>query len=431
MDEVQQPLTAPENAPRVSELCAADLTATDAYVAGPPHGTFDLLRAAAPVAWNDEKPRMQTSSELRTGLPAPVSPGFWVVTSHPLVEEVSKSAERFSSALGGTTLHTADAISLASMRLMMLNMDAPEHVRLRKIVAPSFSPRSVSALREFVIDQCRDIVDGLVGSGSVDFVDTVAKEITTRILARMLGMPQADRHLIVKWSDALIGYEESEQKGDPQRTVATLMELFQYGREVRQLRRAKPTDDLMSQIANAEVEGERLTDEEFCWFWMLLIIAGNETTRNSLSGAVIALQQHDLWQDFARPESLTPAAIEELLRYVSPVMQFRRTATTDLTLGDQHIRAGDKVVLYYGAANRDPAVFAQPHNLVLSRDPNPHLAFGIGPHFCLGTRVARLQMATMLNELVTRFPYLKIDGEIERTRSTFIAGVNHLPVRMG
>ncbi|MBE1536879.1 cytochrome P450 [Actinomadura algeriensis] len=228
----------------------------------------------------------------------------------------------------------------------------------------------------------------------------------------------------------MIGFEDAEPAGDPAAAVAMFAEAVEYGRQVAADRRKRPADDVMSAPANAEVDGERLTDDEFCMFWILLVIAGNETTRKSLSGAVVALQEHGLWKGLAREPGLLATGTDELVRHVSPVMQFRRTATRDVELGGRHVRAGDKIVMWYGAANRDPEVFSDPHSLDLSREPNPHLAFGTGPHFCLGSRLAKLEISAMLTELLTRYPRLSIDGEVSRITSTFISGIEHLPVTL-
>ncbi|MFI0354979.1 cytochrome P450 [Actinomadura sp. 9N407] len=429
--EVQQPQTVPQGAARVADLCDADLSDPRTYTAGPPHAAFDLLRARAPVAWQDERPVANRASEASSGLPAPPSPGFWAVTSHRIVHEMSRRPDLYSNHLGGVQMFTADALTLSGLRLMMLFMDPPEHSRLRKIVSPAFAPRAMATLRADIARRAREIVGGLAGAGSVDFVETVAKELPTRVLADLLGMPAADRDLIVRWTDGMIGFEDAELAGDPAAAVAMFGEAMAYGRQVAADRRARPTGDIMSAIANAEVEGERLTDDEFCMFWILLVIAGNETTRNSLSGAVLALQEHGLWDGLAREPGRLATGTDELVRYVSPVMQFRRTATRDHELGGQRVRAGDKIVMWYGAANRDPAVFGAPHALDLSRDPNPHLAFGTGPHFCLGSRLAKLEISLMLTELLTRYPRLRLDGEPARITSSFIAGIAHLPVALG
>jgi len=428
MADVKQPQTAPEGAPRVADLCGIDLSDPTTYLAGPPHAAFDALRAAAPVAWNDERPVALRASEASSGLPAPPSPGFWAVTAHELVHEVSRHPDVFSSYLGGVQLFNADELTLTGLRLMMLFMDPPQHSRLRRIISPAFSPRAVDALRGSVARHAREIADGLAGAGSVDLVSAVSKELPTRVLADLLGMPEEDRHLIVEWSDAMIGFEDAELAGDPATAVAAFSAAMEYGRRVAEDRRANPSDDIMSAVANAEIDGERLTDDDFCMFWILLIIAGNETTRNSLSGSVLALQEHGLWDEAARAGEVPATGVDELVRHISPVMQFRRTATRDVELGGRHIRAGDKVVMWYTAANRDPAVFADPHALDLTRDPNPHLAFGTGPHFCLGTRLAKLEISVMLRELLTRYPRLRLDGEPERITSSFIAGIDRLPV---
>ena len=433
MIAIDQPQTVPAGAPMVADLCGVDLTEITTFRDGPPHAAFDVLRAEAPVAWQNEREAKRLKKTMFGDQQPPSSPGFWVVTSHELVTEVSKQPALFSSALGGSQMFSADPDSLMALRLMLLNTDPPEQSRLRKIVTPAFTPRAINTMRESIESNARELAESIAGAGTVDLVPTVSAELPARMLADVLGMPEEDRHLIVAWSDALIGFEDAELHGDPADTTATFIELTEYGKAIAADRRVTPRDDMISMIANAEVDGERLTDDEFAMFWLLLIVAGNETTRNSLSGAVIALQEQELWQELAAtatPERLATAT-DELIRYVSPVMQFRRTATQDVELGGQSIRAGDKVVMWYGAANRDPALFADPHRLNLDRDPNPHLAFGIGPHFCLGSRLARLQFGVMLGELLTHYPRLRIDGEVRRTWSTFIAGVAHLPVALG
>jgi len=426
MDELRQPPTAPVGAARVADHCDVNLSDPRSYVDGPPHEAFDLLRTAAPVAWQDERPVPVRASAVSSGLAAPHSPGFWAVTGHALVHQVSRDPALFSSHAGGAQLFTVDELTLAGLRLMLINMDPPEHSRLRKIVFPAFTPRAIEALRASIQRQSRMLADEIAGAGTIDFVTAVSKELPARVLADLLGVSAADRELIIKWSDGMIGFEDAELTGDPASAVAMFAEASDYGKQVAADRRARPGEDIMSVIANAEIDGERLTDDEFCMFWILLVIAGNETTRNSLSGAVVALQEQGLWGEAARGD----AATDELLRHVSPVMQFRRTAMRDTELGGQRIRAGDKVCLWYAAANRDPSVFADPHRLDLSRDPNPHLAFGTGTHFCLGSRLAKLEMSTMLGELLTRYPGLTLAGDPQRITSSFIAGIEHLPVHL-
>jgi cytochrome P450 len=352
------------------------------------------------------------------------SPGFWVVTSHELVAEVDRDQERFSSEAGGTSVPSMTEESLAIFRQMMLNMDHPRHTRLRRILQPIFTPRSVQRLRESVTDNAEDILGGL--QGDIDLVTTVSAEMPLRVLADLFGMPREDRHLIFEWSNALLGADNPSAAKHADDAMAAMAGMMAYGQAMAEDRRAKPRDDIVSRIVNAEVDGERLSDTEFQMFWLLLVVAGNETTRNAVSGAVVALHDHGSWGWLAEHPEALPTAIEELLRYVSPVQQFRRTATRDTTLGDQRIRAGDKIVIWFGAANRDPAVFADPHRLDLRREHNPHVAFGIGPHFCLGAHLARLEMAEMLRHLLLKAPGLTV-GEPTRVASNFISGIAHLP----
>ncbi|HVX17582.1 MAG TPA: cytochrome P450 [Acidimicrobiales bacterium] len=429
LEEVAQPGEPPVGAAMAADHIDADLSWPATYEPAVPHEAFDRLRAAAPVAWHTERvPELlaQAGGAMRMLVD---SPGFWAVTSHAEVTEVSRNPDRFSSWLGGVFMSSPDPNSLLMARQMMLNMDPPEHSRLRRILQPIFTPKAVQRLVESVERNAREIVDDIAADGECDLVPNVSAEMPLRVLADLLGMPRDDRHLMFDWSNKLIGIEDPEYGGNLGESMAALMEMMQYGKAIADDRRAEPRDDMVSMIVNAEVDGQRLTDVEFGMFWLLLVIAGNETTRNSFSGAVVALHEHDKWGELRDNPDLMPTAVDELLRYVSPVMQFRRTATHDTELGGQAIRAGDKVVIFYGAANRDPAVFTDPHGLDLARDPNPHVAFGIGPHFCLGSHLARLQLRSLLGELLQRLPDLEIDGSVERMRSNFISGIRHVPVR--
>jgi cytochrome P450 len=429
LEEIHQPTEPPVGAICAADHIDVDLSSPASYEAEVPHEAFDRLRSASPVAWHTETlPALlsQAGSFLGTFTE---SPGFWAVTGHAEVTEVSKRPERFSSGLGSVFMHSPDPASLMMVRQMMLNMDPPEHTRLRHILQPIFTPRAVQRLRESIETNAREIVDEIAGAGRCDLVPTVSAEMPLRVLADLFGMPPQDRRLMFDWSNKLIGLEDPEYGGDLGESMAAFMEMMQYGKAIADARRAEPRDDMVSMIVNAELDGEHLTDVEFGMFWLLLVIAGNETTRNSFSGAVAALHEHGLWEHLRDHPELMPTAVDELIRYVSPVMQFRRTATQDTELGGQHIRAGDKVVVFYGAANRDPSVFPDPHQLDLAREPNAHVAFGIGPHFCLGSHLARLQLSTLLTELMGRLPDLELDGPVQRMRSNFISGIRHLPVR--
>lgn len=427
--EPATPSEPPTGARLVADLADIDLTSGRSFLAGPPHQAFDVLRAAGGVAWHREPPP-DPAFNRGDVLRFVESPGFWVVSSHELVTTVLRNPALFSSQLGGTTMPSLAPESLAMFRQMMLNMDPPEHVRLRRILQPIFTPRAVERLRQEVATNAGEIIDDLAGASQCDLVTSVSAEMPLRVLADLLGMPREDRHLIYKWSNALLGFDNPDEAQHAEEALGAFAELLAYGQTIADARRTEPLDDVVSRIVHAEVDGEQLDDTEFAMFWLLLVVAGNETTRNTLSGAVIALRENDLWGWLGdHPEQL-PTAIEELLRYVSPVMQFRRTATEDTVLGDQRVRAGDKVVVWYGAANRDPAVFSNPHGLDLGRDPNPHVAFGVGPHFCLGAHLARLELVEMLGQLLAHAPSLTLDGPVTRAASNFINGVSHLPVRL-
>ncbi len=421
------PATPPPDARLVSDLVAADLTAGATFVDGVPHQAFDELRRHGGIAWHAERPVAGTMGD-NPLLQFVDSPGFWVITSHELVSAVDRDQERFSSQLGGTFMPSLAEDSLAMFRQMMLNMDHPQHSRLRRILQPIFTPRSVERLRASIERNAGEILDGV--AGDLDLVTTVSAEMPLRVLADLLGMPRDDRHLIFAWSNALLGADNPGAARHAEESMAALAGMMAYGQAMADDRRASPRDDIVSRIVTAEVDGERLSDTEFQMFWLLLVIAGNETTRNAVSGSVIALHEHGVWSWLAEHPQHLPGAVDELMRYVSPVQQFRRTATRDTVLGDQHVRAGDKVVIWFGAANRDPAVFADPHRLDLRRTPNPHVAFGVGPHFCLGAHLARLEAAEMLRALLVHAPEMTA-GEPTRVASNFINGVAHLPVSVG
>jgi len=428
MIEVAPPQDPPTGARAVHDIADVDLTRGDTFREAIPHAAFDALRDAGGIAWHDEPP---VAPEMDQGefLEFVDSPGFWAVTRYDLVTTVLKSHQLFSSQLGGAFMFSLSPTSLTMFRLMLLNMDPPDHARLRRILTPIFMPKAVERIHASVAANAAEIADAVDASRTCDLVASVSAEMPLRVLADLLGMPREDRHLLFQWSNDLLDFESMDGRSDRDGAMGAFAGLMAYGQDIAQQRRSEPRDDVVSRIVHAEVDGERLSDMEFSLFWLLLVVAGNETTRNALSGSVVALDDAGQWSWLAEHPSQLTRAIEELLRFVSPVQHFRRTAVKDTLLGDQLVRAGDKVVVWYGAANRDPAVFSDPHQLDLTRDNNPHLAFGIGPHFCLGAHLARLELSTMLEELLVRFPTLRIDGPVERTPSNFINGVRRLPVR--
>jgi len=421
------PDTPPPGARLVADLVDCDLAAASTFLAGVPHAAFDELRRRGGIAWHVEPPVAGMFGD-NPLLQFVDSPGFWVVTSYDLVSEVDRDQERFSSEAGGTFVPSLSDGSLAMFRQMMLNMDHPRHTRLRRILQPIFTPRSIERLRASTEQNATDVLRDL--PDEIDLVTSVSAELPLRVLADLFGMPRDDRHLIFQWSNALVGADAPGAAQHSDDAMSALAGMMAYGQAMADERRASPADDVVSRIVTAEVDGERLTDAEFQMFWLLLVVAGNETTRNAVSGSVLALREQGLWSRLAEHPEHLPSAVEELLRYVSPVQQFRRTATRDLVLGDQRVRAGDKVVIWFGAANRDPSVFADPHLLDLRRDPNAHVAFGVGPHFCLGAHLARLEMTLVLRSLLERAPGLVV-GAPTRVPSNFINGIAHLPVDLG
>lgn len=392
-----------------------DLGSPDTYLDGFPHAEFARLRRESPVAWCPEPP----------GPGFQGGPGFWVVTRHADVAHVSKHPEVFSSAAGGTFVRDMSEVELAESRRAMLNMDAPEHTTHRKIISKAFTPRMVTGMTAAVAAHAQAVVDALGDGGELDFVQRVATDLPIRVLADLLGFPADERHLLYDWTNRML------DPVDHRDHVAAFRELFAYTRRITEQKRARPGDDVWSMIVNAEVDGERLSADALDRFAQLLVIAGNETTRNLLSGFVWVLAQHpDQWELLRADPALLPGAIEEVLRFHPSVTAFRRTAVADHELGGQQIRAGEKVVVSYASANRDDAVFAEPDRFDITRAANPHLSFGIGPHFCLGSAVARLQVRLVLERLVERFPVIEVTAAPQRLASNFLGGITALPVRL-
>jgi cholest-4-en-3-one 26-monooxygenase len=309
-------------------------------------------------------------------------------------------------------------------------MDPPLHTRYRRLVNKGFTPRMVRDLEESIHRATDAIIDGVIERGQADFVTEISAELPLQVIADLLGVPQEDRHRMFEWSNNMIGSEDPEYQGQADQALAAAMELYAYAAELYGKKRIDPHADLMSVLTTVEVEGERLSDLELELFFLLLTVAGNETTRNLMSGGMHAFFQNPgQWQRLLDDRSLLPSAVDEMLRFVSPVMNFRRTAMTDAVLSNTKIAEGDKVVFFHASANRDGDVFDDPDTFDVGRDPNPHIAFGGGgPHFCLGTNLARMEIKVMFEHLLDRLPDIRQDGDELHLQSQFINGVKHLPV---
>lgn len=408
-----------------------DIAHPATYAAGVPHAEFARRRSNEPVAWVDEPLLVRHSS---AGRGVDRGTGYWAVTTHDAVFSVSRRADEFSSGEKGAFLRDPRTPGdLKQMRQLLVSMDAPEHVRIRKLVASVFTPRAVGGLAGSIERHAEALVEKVVAAEEFDAVPDLAAELPLLVLCDLLGVPPADRHLLYRWSNALVGFDDPEFGGGDVEAYRTAFgEAFQYALRLGMARREQPTDDLISRLANAEVDGKRLSDREFCSFWLLLVVAGNETTRHLISGSVEALADNPGQRERLVSGAVPMAgAVEELIRWTTPIMMFRRTATRDTEIMGQSIAEGEKVVIYYTSANRDADVFAEPDRLDLGRDPNPHLAFGIGPHFCLGAHLARLELVTLLTMLRPHLSTLSLTGPVTRLQSNFVNGAKSMPARIG
>jgi cholest-4-en-3-one 26-monooxygenase len=398
-----------------------DLYDPDSFVESVPHEMLATLRREAPVYWHPYPDR---------------EGGFWCVTRHADLVAVNRDAELFSSAAGAVFIDTPEEDQLAMLRLMMLNMDPPEHTKLRKIVNRGFTPRRIRELQDILTARARSIVDDVIEKGECEFVSDLACELPLQAIAEFLGVPQEDRRLIFEWSNTMIGSNDPDFARSHEDIEAASAQLYAYAEGLAEARRTNPRDDIVTNLITAEVDGEALTTHEFDLFFLLLAVAGNETTRNAISHGMLALIEHpEQRQRLLDDPSLIDTAIEEILRWASPVMNFRRTPVRDVEMHGVQIRAGDPVVMWHISANRDEDVFDDPFSFDVGREQNPHtmsthVAFGGGgPHFCLGANLARAEMKVVFQEVLARIPDMELDGAVHRLRSNFINGIKEMPVR--
>jgi len=392
------------------------------------HEAFARLRAEQPIVFFEEP---DPESDLFDR-----GPGFWSLTRHRDVVEASRRADLFCSSQGTNILDIPE--DLRDFIGSIINMDDPRHARMRRIVAKVFTPRSLEALRSDVESIATEVIDEIAGKGECDFVTDVAALLPLRVIVDLMGIPRSQERFIFDQTNLLLGFLDPEYvpEATPEAVVAAVLTAAQglagVMNELAEDRIRNPRNDLTTMLVNAELEDDKLSPAELASFFILLVGAGNETTRNAIAHGLVALTQNPdqlaLWQsDFER---LAPTAVEEIVRWASPVQHFRRTVTQDgARLGDHEFSEGEKVVLWYGAANRDPEVFPDPDRFDIRRSPNDHVGFGgPGPHFCLGAHLARREITVMYRELFQRLPDLHTVGEPDRLRSNFIDGIKHLPV---
>ncbi|OAN35463.1 cytochrome [Mycolicibacterium iranicum] len=387
-----------------------DLTDPDTYLAGMPYDAFRELRYRAPVAWH----------------PCADSPGFWALTRHDDIYDVSRDSETWSSQTTGVFIDVPAPDEAYQLALMMLTMDPPRHTALRALVSRGFTPRHVARLSERTADMARDIVDTAMERGECEFVGDVAGALPSYVIAELLGIPLDDGRALY----ALTEIMNTRALGDPELIHAQL-QLFEYATTLAAGKRANPGDDIATALLHAEVDGKRLTELEFNLFFMLLLNAGGDTTRNLVAAGTLALIEHpDQWARLAADPSLMPTAIEEMLRWTSPVTVFTRTATRDTRLRGIAIREGERVAMFYPSANRDEDHFTEPDRFDVGRTPNQHLAFGGGgAHFCLGASLARVEAAAIFREMLGRTQEIELAGPVERVRSVLMNGIHSMPVR--
>ncbi|MEY9847374.1 cholest-4-en-3-one 26-monooxygenase [Streptacidiphilus sp. BW17] len=398
-----------------------DPTDPEVNQAAVPLPEFAELRRTAPVRWI---PQADGTAGFDDG-------GYWAVTRHADVKEVSTHPETFSSSTNTAIIRFHPSIqrdAIDSQRLIMLNMDPPEHTRLRSIVQRGFTPRAINALQDTLRDRAERIVHSAVKEGTGDFVADVACELPLQAIAELIGVPQQDRGKIFHWTNTMVGYDDPELAISTEKGMESAAELMMYAMGMAEERKGCPADDIVTKLVNASGQGN-LNSDEFGFFVLVLAVAGNETTRNATSHGMHAMLTHpDQWELYKERRPQTAA--DEIVRWATPVISFQRTATQDTELGGQQIRAGRRVGIFYASANNDEEVFADPRTFDILRDPNPHLGFGGGgPHFCLGANLARLEIDLIFNAIADAMPNIRLTGEPRRLRSPWLNGIKRLDVQ--
>jgi cytochrome P450 len=405
-----------------------DLVDPDGYVEGIPFAVFDRLRRETPVVWHPEQPPNH---------------GFWAVTRYDDLTHIHMDWETYSSEVGAVSLEELDGEQLA-IRKSMLETDPPRHTELRRICSKRFSARGVGQYEDWIREVADGVLDqALASHDPFDFVTQISRELPIRFLCSIFTVPQDDAPDLIVWGDQMISNQDPDMAAivvDREDTEAyrhlpfrspTALEVFAYADRQRVLRDADPADDVIGALALAQAEGV-MDEHAFHNYFALLLIAGNETTRHTISAGMQALMDHPEQLRLLQEEpQRIPVAVEEILRWATPVLHFRRTATRDVELREQLIREGDKVVTWYISANRDEDVFPDPYRFDVGRTPNEHVTFGPGgPHFCLGAHLARLETKILFEQLLPRIHSIELAGEVRRIRSNFVNGLKSMPVRI-
>ena len=393
-----------------------DLTDADFFLHGDPHQAWTIMRAQDPVHWDEQRPGR----------------GYWSLTRYDDARFVYLNAETFSNEHGQILTFGDD--EWIGNRQMMLLLDPPHHTQMRLIISKRFTPRAVAPEEAHVREIAARVIDAVAEKGACDFVTDVAARIPTAIICEMMGVPRADQDLMFELGSMAIGANDPEYQidGDRHKTgEASQQGMFQYFVNLVEQRRRDSGSDLVSALVHGEMEGRKLTDMEVLFNCFLLILGGQETTRNTLSGGMMALIENpEQWDRLDRPDSaLMRTTVEEFLRWTSPITHVMRTATRDAEIRGRKIKAGDKVVIWNASVNRDEQVFPNPFKFDIGRWPNEHLAFGYGEHFCLGAQLARLELRIMIEEVTRRMRDMQLTAPVQRLRSNSHAGIKHMPVR--
>ena len=395
-----------------------DLTAPETFVGGMPRDTFKYLREEAPVYWHEDPTQGR---------------GFWAITRHADLDFISKNPQLFSSEVETCLLHETEPDMLPLLQLQMINMDPPKHLKYRRLVRNAFTPKKVDSYEPRFREIAKDILDRAVEGGSCEFVEDVSAELPLIAICELMGVPLDKRRRLFELTNIMIGTDDPELTASEDEGNMAMMEMFMIAQELAAEHRANPQDDIVNVLLNGTVEDEPLTDDEFCYFFLLLIVAGNETTRTVTTHGMRLLMEHNQYQQLVDKPDLLEGAIEEFLRYNPAVIAFARTAVEDVEVGGQMIKKGEKVRIFYGAASADEAIFTDGDSFDITRTQredvrNSHRAFGIGEHFCLGSHLARLELRVIFEEILKRIRNPQFEGEINWLRSNFINGIKTMRI---